>query len=414
MRWLLLPLVLLLLPVPLAAQEMPGAANPPNIVVRQSADPATGAVVGQRVALYVDVFFREAMPRPPRVSLPDVPGLQTFRFETQGLTERETIAGADYVGQRFEFALYARRGGAFELPPAVVTLFDRQGTETGRAQGGSVHLEVSVPPGADLSQPVVATRRFTLSEQWAPEPKGPFKAGDAIVRTITRTADDVPGLAMRDLAFSAPEGIRTYADPPDIDDHIDRGVVTGRRVDRVTYVFERGGGFVLPAVTQPWWDLSAGALRRGDAAGATLNVSAAPASGSVRRMAGSGLFALMVGAALLVALALGFVLRTRRRDSKDAEREAFASLRRACGTADAAIAYRAFTHWRQLLASERQAEAARAAAQLNAALFAGRPSGWGPENSTEFVDELVSIRRKSHSTTTRNISLPPLNPQPGL
>jgi hypothetical protein len=415
MRRLLFTLALLVLPVPLAAQDGTGAANPPNIVVRQSADPATGAVVGQRIALYVDVFFRDAMPRPPRVSLPDVPGLQNFRFETQGLTERETIAGADYVGQRFEFALYARRGGTFELPAAAVTLLDRQGAETGRTQGAPVRLEVTVPPGVDLSRPVVATRRLTLREQWEPAAKHPFKAGDAIVRTITRTADDVPGLAMRDLAFSAPEGIRTYADPPDIDDHIERGVVTGRRVDRVTYVFERGGAFVLPAMTQPWWDLSAGALKIGDAAGATIDVSAAPASGSASNMTGLGLLlVLVVGAALLVALALGFVFRRRRYGSKDAEREAFASLRRACATADAVVAYRAFAHWGRFLVPERRAEAVQAAAPLSAALFAGRPSTWDVANSTEFVKQLMSIRGKSHSMANRNISLPPLNPRPVL
>lgn len=409
-RRLLLALVLLSLPVPLAAQDSPVAANALAVVVRQSADPRTGAVIGQRVALYVDVLFREAMPRPPRVSLPDVPGLQTFRFETQGLTERETIAGADYVGQRFEFALYARRGGGFEIPPAAVTLLDRQGVETGKTQGQLVHLEVTIPPGVESSQPVVATRHFTLVEQWAPGPKGPLKAGDAIVRTITRTADGVPGLAMRDLVFAAPEGIRTYADPPDIDDHSDRGVVTGRRVDRVTYVFEHGGRFVLPAVTQPWWDLAAGALKAGDAAGATVDVSAAPVPETMGKAAAPGTLALVVaGAVLLVALALVYVLHRRRRDGGDAEQEAFASLRQTCATADAAATYRAFAHWRRFLAPAGRGAATQAAAPLDAVLFAGKPSTWSAKDSTEFIEKLIDIRRL-RPTNTSNISLPPLNP----
>ncbi len=266
------------------APNTPPPAKRPDVVVRQSADPATGAVIGQRVALLVDVMFRNPMPRPPRVTLPDVPGLQVFRFETQGTSLRETIAGNVYTGQRFEFALYARRGGAFEIPPAEITLLDAKGDVTGAAKGQPVRLEVNVPPGVNASQPVVAANMLTLSEQWSPEPGGAFKAGDAIVRTITRTAEDVPGLAMRDLAFRAPAGARVYVDPPEVDDRSNRGVVTGRRVDRVTYVFERGGRFELPALSQPWWDLGAGTLRTADAKGATIDVAAqAPGSETAGR-----------------------------------------------------------------------------------------------------------------------------------
>ncbi|MDR6951172.1 hypothetical protein J2X65_000520 [Ancylobacter sp. 3268] len=208
--------MLLGLALPLAAQEAgaPVAPAAPAVVVRQSADSASGIVVGQHVALSVDVLFPGEMPHSPRVSLSDVPGLQIFRFETQGTTMRESLGGRSHVGQRFEFALYARRGGAFDIPPAAVTLLDRAGDETGRAQGQALRLEVTVPPGVDVSQPVVATRRLVLGEQWDPMPGARFKAGDAVVRTITRSAEDVSGLAMRDLAFAAPEGVRVYADPP--------------------------------------------------------------------------------------------------------------------------------------------------------------------------------------------------------
>jgi hypothetical protein len=209
-RWMVVAFALLSVTAPLGAQDAsPSATAVPDVVVRQDVDPKTGVVIGQRVALHVDVLFRGEMPRPPRVSLPDVPGLQSFRFETQATTMQENQGGEAYVGQRFEFALYARRGGMVEIPPAAVTLLDRQGEVSGTVQGQAVRLEIDVPSGVDASGPVVATRRLTLIEQWAPDPKGAFKPGDAVVRSITRNAEDVPGLAMRDLAFPAPEGVRT-------------------------------------------------------------------------------------------------------------------------------------------------------------------------------------------------------------
>jgi hypothetical protein len=408
---MLVALVLLGLCKPLAAQTTSGTAGAPDVLVRQTARQDTGAVIGQRMALYVDVLFRDAMPRPPRVSVPDVPGLQMFRFETQGLTENETIADQSYVGQRFEFALYARRGGGFDVPPAVVTLLDRQGAEAAKTHGQPVHLEVTVPPGVDPSQPVVATHHFTLGEQWDPNPKREFHAGDAIVRTITRTADDVPGLAMRDLIFSTPEGARAYVDPPDLNDDSDRGVVTGRRVDRVTYVFERGGRFVLPALTQPWWDLAAGAIKTADAVGVTIDVSALPAASSGTKTTSRTLWLVAAGAAVIIALALGHILHRGRSRKESVEHKAFASLRRACASADAASIYRAFADWRRCLAPTQQAAAIAAAGPLEASLFARNRSAWNINNSTEFITRLIDIRRRLHSTNIRNIPLPPLNPE---
>jgi hypothetical protein len=342
-----------------------------------------------------------------------VPGLQSFRFETQAPTMQENQGGEAYVGQRFEFALYARRGGMVEIPPAAVTLLDRQGEVSGTVQGQAVRLEIDVPSGVDASGPVVATRRLTLIEQWAPDPKGAFKPGDAVVRSITRNAEDVPGLAMRDLAFPAPEGVRTYVDPPDIDDHSERGVVTGRRVDRVTYVFEHGGRFDLAAVRQPWWDLAGSALETAEAAGAVIEVAAAPApapNSTGARTRTRAVAAIGAGAALLVALALGvFHLRSRRARGANAEREAFAALRRACATGDAGATYRGFSRWLHVLAPEEREKASKAAARLGAALFGAGRSSWGAGEAADLIRRLEVLRRARPPTAPRH-SLPPLNP----
>ena len=395
------------------ADAAPPASLPaPEIVVRQSLDPASGAVIGQHVALLVDVLFRAEMPRPPRVSLPEIAGVQVLRFETQATTMREEIGGAPYVGQRFEFALYARRGGTVEIPAASIVLLDRAGEESGTTTGHAVPLVVSVPPGVDPSQPLVATRRMTLSQQWSPDPKGAFKAGDAIVRTIVRSAEDVPGLAMRDLAFPAPEGVRVYMDPPDIADHGNRGVVTGRRTDRVTYVFERGGAFELPEAAQPWWDLGAGALRTERAAGVAIAVAAAPPAGP--GIAGGGLRAAAwaaIGAGLLALVAVAaVVLRRRRAAAADrAEPAAFARLRGACAGTDAAAVYRAFAQWRAVLDPARGEAAAEVLGPLDEALFAGGSSGWNESRSSIFLDDIARVRG-ARPSTRRAESLPALNP----
>lgn len=410
MKGLIGPLLaLLLLALPLAAQDAS-----PQIVARTRADPATGAVIGQHVALYVDVMFPGEMPRPPQVTLPDVPGLQAFRFETQGTTLRETIAGTPYVGQRFEFALYARRGGDFTIPSPAIALFDHSGEPTGTAKGEPVRLNVTVPSGVDPSAPVVATRHLALDEQWSPAPGGTFKAGDAIVRTITRTAEDVPGFVLRDLPPGAPNGVRTYVAAPDAQDSMNRGVVTGRRVDRITYVFERGGRFELPTVTQPWWDLGSGMLKNATGAGATISVAAAPAtsqgesSSPMRRLTLAAIFAAVC---LLLWLGARWAahVRARRRADITSERKAFDDVRRAADGAEPRHLYARLRTWLNLLPPADGRSALAAAAPLQAALFGAPPGPWTSADAHALVRELASLRSQ-RPPVSNGAALPPLNP----
>ncbi|ODT98763.1 MAG: hypothetical protein ABS83_03755, partial [Rhodospirillales bacterium SCN 65-16] len=265
---------------PAAAQDAtaPTLPAPPDPIVRTSVSPPDGAVIGQHIALYVDVLFPGSMPHPPHVAIPDLPGAQVMRFETQGTTLSDTVNGAEYVGQRFEFAVFPRRGGPLAIPPAQVTLLDRAGDVIGSVSGQPMQESVAIPAGIDANGLVVATESLKLDQSWKPDPKGAFHAGDALVRTITRTATDIPALAMRDLAFNAPEGVRVYVDDPVSQDQSDRGTITGRRVDRVTYVFEKAGTFDLPAVVQPWWNLSDKSADEATGAEATVTVAPGPAA----------------------------------------------------------------------------------------------------------------------------------------
>ena len=378
-------------------------------VVRTSLKPET-AVLGQPVRVFVDVLFPGEMPRPPRVALPDMPGAQILRYETQATTMNERIDGKDHVGQRFEFALYPRRGGKLEIPAAQVTVLDAKGEQTGRVAGQPLTIEVSVPAGVDPSRPVVAATKFALEQQWNPQPTAGFKAGDALVRTITREAADVPAMAMLELAFTAPPGVRVYVDPPQADDRIERGDLTGRRTDRATYVFERGGSFPIEAVVQPWWDLEAGRLRRAEGSGATVSVTAAPASPPAGDRAERWVFFAATSAGLLALLAwLWPRLRTWRAEHRArwqaSEAKAFRDLQSACRQGDARAIYRALVIWRSRTADP--AAVGPFAEAIEAVLFAAAP--WSQEKAHDLAAQLESIRRRRHRATP-HLALPPLNP----
>ena len=159
MRRMVLMLVFACLGAPAGAQDV----TKPEVVVRQSVDPATGAVIGQHVALRVEVLFRDTMPHPPRVTLPDVAGIQALRLRRRPHPSRD-----DRRRGLCRPALRVRPlrppGGSFEIRPARVALLDREGNVIGTAEGQALSLSVAVPPGVD-----------PLRDRWSRRARSPWK-----------------------------------------------------------------------------------------------------------------------------------------------------------------------------------------------------------------------------------------------
>ncbi|WP_188263029.1 BatD family protein [Azospirillum tabaci] len=416
-----------------SARAEEGTDTPP-VIVRTTSRPDQTAIIGQHVRVFVDVLFRDGMAHPPRVALPAMDAAQIFRFETQATSLSDGIRGRTYVGQRFEFALYARRGGTLTIPAANVVLLDRDGHETGVVSGTALTLSVTVPLGVDPSQAATASTRLSAHETWAPAPDAAYKAGDALVRTITREVADVPGSALPDIRFSAPNGVRVYGEPARIDDRIERGALTGERTDRATYVFETAGRFDLPAVSQTWWDLESDRLRTVTFPAVRVTVAAPPPSampsGGSSAAGPERVWMLAVvfgGAALLIAAIVWTKARSRaigkkrRRSREQSERTAFNALLQTCQGSDPRIIYAALVHWRdQLPAYDRlvgQAGGASlmfATADLERSLFGGANAAhpWSVQESRSLAKALQALRTdllQPRSSPAFSI-LPALNP----
>ena len=173
-------------------------------------------------------MFPGDMPRPPRVSLPEMPGAQILRYETQATTMCRIDGqgmSASASSSRSIRAAAARWNPGAEVRCSIARARRRGASRARRRDRGDGAA------GVDPSRPVVATTELKLDQHWKPEPTTAFKAGDALVRTITRQAADIPAMAMLDLAFAAPPGVRVYVDPPQTDDRVERGDLTGRRTD---------------------------------------------------------------------------------------------------------------------------------------------------------------------------------------
>jgi hypothetical protein len=137
-----------------------------------------------------------------------------------------------------------------------------------------------LPPGAEGISDLVSTTRFTAEQEWSPDQVAP-RVGDALKRTVSRQAEDVSGMAITPLAVPDLPGVGIYPAEPRVEDSADRGSLTGRRTETLTYVFERAGSVSIPDIELAWWNLADERLETLTLPGRALEVLPGPASTDV-------------------------------------------------------------------------------------------------------------------------------------
>ena len=251
-----------------------------EIQVRTSVDPSEGAVVGQRVKLLVDVLAQDGWAKVKRANDFSVPGTQVVRYETQGTRLNETIGGRSYTGQRYQISLFPRQGGTVTVPAIAVEVeVTRWGSSAGKEvlkrQTLPVSFKVQVPPGAENIKGLISTTALTATQTWAPKQQQ-FKVGEAIKRTIELSGKNISGMAFTPLQFDTSEKVSVYPAEPQVNDHYDRGTLTGRRTETVTYVFAREGDVELPEIIVPWWDIEKQQLQKSVLPAMELEIAPSP------------------------------------------------------------------------------------------------------------------------------------------
>lgn len=261
-----------------------GSALAQEAKVRAALATKDDQYVGQRVVLAVELLAPGYFADAPAFDLPDPPGLLLVPPSGSPVVSSETVGGAAFTVQRHELSVFARRGGEQTIPPFNVRFhFKRNPLDKDSVPASvvtePVHFTAKVPPGAEKLGSLISARRFTAVESWKPEP-GRAKAGDAFTRTISYSAPDVPAMAFPPFPAGMIEGLGIYPRPPEVLDVSDRGSLTGKRRDIISYVCQRAGHFVIPAERLTWFDLDTRALQTIEFPARTIDAAPAPGPAS--------------------------------------------------------------------------------------------------------------------------------------
>jgi hypothetical protein len=246
----------------------------------------TGDVwVGQKLTLVVELLAPGYFASSPVFDLPQVAGILILPPTDRPVVGTETVEGISYTVQRHELAVFARRAGGFDIPPFTVRFDFTPSAGGAGAVAQAVRTEplrftANLPPGAEGLRTLVSARSLTAEETWQPQAVN-AKAGDALTRTITFSAADVPGMAFPPFRAVRVQGLGVYARNPEVLDHSERGALVGRRRETITYVCERPGHFVIPAAHFTWWNLDDQRLETIDFPERVVDVAANPAFAAV-------------------------------------------------------------------------------------------------------------------------------------
>ena len=228
-------------------------------------DASQKTLVGQKVNVIVEVLSETHFSGSTRIDLPDIAGAVFYKPEERAVVGSKEIDGKTFSTQRHELAFYAQRAGSFEIPSLTVR-FGVAGVGGAKAteyrnQTQAMQIKAVMPPGAENLTSLITATELKVTEVWNPQPNQQFTAGNAIKRTITFTAPDIPGMVFPEIHIAQVNGLKIYRDRATIHDKINRGSLVGERVDTLTYVCQSAGTYQLPAIQIQWWDLSSKQLK---------------------------------------------------------------------------------------------------------------------------------------------------------
>ena len=205
--------------------------------------------------------------------------------------------------------------------------------------------------------------------------------------------------------------LKAYPKEPSFSETEDRGILSGQRTDRVTYVAQASGRSQLPELAVSWFNLKTGKVETARIDPVDLELTAPQWQMPDRDTLLMAVFAL-IGSCVFLYLSfkwLAPIIQVRldewrhRRNSSPAH--AFRELKRAVAAKDLNRVYQSLDEWK------RRVPASRTIAEFEAELERIGASNYGRAHAPANWDKLLRLARElKQSGTASHPGLPPLNP----
>jgi len=246
----------------ITADELQALQASGKLQLTSSLNPSENLVPGQKVTLTLKVATDRWFSGGTRISIPEVPGLVILQTEQFASNASENRDGQSWVIQRWTLDVFPQRAGDFIIPPIQLQVKVNAG-EAGDLQGTlsspATRFSTAIPAPLAQAEQWVAAPVFEVSQHFDRALEG-LQVGDAFEREILFEAQDVMAMMLPAFAPEKLPGLATYPSPPVLDNNSNRGQAVARRTQRISYVVEQEGRYLLPEQEYFWWDTQRGEL----------------------------------------------------------------------------------------------------------------------------------------------------------
>ena len=221
-------------------------------------EPEENIIARQQVNLQIEVATDKWFSGGTKIGhfeVKDAVVLQREKFAVNSIREE---GEKTWTIQQWTLVVYPQRDGVFEVPAIPLQLSiagDGAESVVGEIFTQPISFAATIPEQVDVGSGWIATNRFEIDESFnkTPDELGP---GDALIRTINISADNLPAMMLPKVTVDDIPGIAVYAKPPLLLDKANRGDYIAERSQTITYVFENTGEYLLPKQTFFWWNLA--------------------------------------------------------------------------------------------------------------------------------------------------------------
>jgi hypothetical protein len=212
------------------------------------AEVAVGEPVTMRVSVYVPTWF----PKPPTFPSFEIPNAVTRLPPDSSRPSTARVGRDNWSGITRSYQIYPLLGARFSIEnQAVAVQYANPGSDPIdiEVDTGEVSFVAIVPEGAETLEPYVAGTNLELTRRIEGD-VGSLSVGDALVATYTAKLDGLSSMFLPELVGPADlPGVSVYPEQPVVRDD-----GTATRTEKLTYIFNAGGDFEIPAVTVDWWN----------------------------------------------------------------------------------------------------------------------------------------------------------------
>ena len=248
-------------PVDIEVLPAPVTSASGDIFIEVKATPLDPYVQSQ--VIYTMTLFRGISTGRSSLTLPEVSGGEAI-IEKLGQDREYQIVldGRSFIALERRYAIFPQATGPLTIEPVtfeavVVPPLGFSSVQRYRSEPLSLTVRSAVaPPVAYADAAWLPAQALMLDERWSAG-ESELTAGIPQTRTLTINAEGVLETQLPELELPQSDGIRQYADQPELSREAEQAGIRSHRRERFAVLAQTPGSHVLPAVELPWFNVPA-------------------------------------------------------------------------------------------------------------------------------------------------------------